>query len=69
MADKKTTKAEMKKTELSLPEQLAEKRRELIEAKRGHSAGELQNPRALGKIRKDIARLMTEINAKKKGNE
>ncbi|MDR1032852.1 MAG: 50S ribosomal protein L29 [Candidatus Nomurabacteria bacterium] len=65
MADKKTTKVTAKKAELSLPEQLAEKRKELIEAKRGHAAGELQNPRAIGQIRKDIARIMTEINAKK----
>ena len=70
MADKKTTsKTTTKKVELSLGEQLIEKRKELVEAKRGHAAGELQNPRALSKVRKDIARIMTEINAKKKGDE
>jgi ribosomal protein L29 len=70
MADKKTTKTEAKKVELSLSEQLAEKRKELIEAKRGHAAGELQNPRAIGKIRKDIARMLTEVNSnERKGDE
>ena len=42
-----------------LATQLTQKRVELIEAKRSHAGGELVNPRALGKIRKEIARLET----------
>lgn len=58
---KKTTK---KAPELSLNEQLAAKRADLIEARRGHRAGELTNPRVLGVLRRDIARIMTQINTK-----
>lgn len=47
-----------------LKKQLAEKRNDLIEAKRSHAAGELVNPKALLAIRKDIARLLTQINEK-----
>ncbi|MDR0591447.1 MAG: 50S ribosomal protein L29 [Candidatus Nomurabacteria bacterium] len=69
MADKKVTKVTTKNTELSLSEQLAEKRKELVEIKRGHAAGELQNPRAIGKTRKDIARILTKTNAKKEAKD
>lgn len=47
-----------------LQKQLAEKRGDLIEAKRSHAAGELVNPKALRSLRKDIARLLTQINEK-----
>ncbi|MCL2444817.1 50S ribosomal protein L29 [Candidatus Saccharibacteria bacterium] len=62
MADKKPTK-KTEESKLPLDEQLKAKRKELIEAKRGLMAGELQNPRVIGKIRKDIARILTKINA------
>lgn len=64
MADKKATKqaAEVKTLE-QLHKELATKRAYLTEALRGHRAGELQNVRVLGKTRKEIARLLTVINA------
>lgn len=43
-------------------EQLAAKQAELIETRRSHAAGELVNPRALGRIRKEIARIQTTIH-------
>ena len=59
MADKKATKqaAEVKTLE-QLHKELAN-----TETLRGHRAGELQNVRVLGKTRKEIARLLTAINA------
>ncbi|MDO4712592.1 MAG: 50S ribosomal protein L29 [Candidatus Saccharibacteria bacterium] len=51
-----------------LQKQLAEKRSDLIEAKRSHAAGELVNPKALRSLRKDIARLLTQINEKEQAN-
>lgn len=64
MADKKATKqaAEVKTLE-QLHKELANKRAYLTETLRGHRAGELQNARVLGKTRKEIARLLTAINA------
>lgn len=47
-----------------LQKQLVEKRSDLIEAKRSHAAGELVNPKALRSLRKEIARLLTQINEK-----
>lgn len=64
MADKKATKQAAKvKTLEQLHKELAAKRAYLTEALRGHRAGELQNVRVLGKTRKEIARLLTAINA------
>lgn len=66
MADtktKKTAKAEEVKTLQQLHDELAAKRNDLIEAKRGHYAGELANPRVLTQTRKEIARLLTAIRA------
>ena len=63
-----TTKATAKKpikeatTVKSLDElraELAAKRQDLLTSQRSHRAGELVNPRVLGTIRKEIARLMT----------
>lgn len=67
MAEKATTKAPKKAevTEKSLAAQLAEKRTDLLEAKKSLAAGELVNPRVIGTLRKDIARLLTNINAQK----
>lgn len=41
--------------------ELAAKRQELLDSRRSHKAGELVNPRVLSQIRKQIARLNTEI--------
>lgn len=64
MAEKSTKKA-APKAELSLQEQLVAKRTDLLEAKRSLAAGELVNPRIIGTYRKDVARLLTTINAQK----
>ncbi len=42
---------------------LLAKKNDLLEAKRGHRAGELVNPRVITHTRKDIARLKTAIRA------
>ena len=65
MADvKKTAKAAVVKTVDDLKKELAEKRNDLLQAKRSHAAGELVNPKALRSLRKYIARLLTQINEK-----
>ncbi|MBB1554949.1 50S ribosomal protein L29 [Candidatus Saccharibacteria bacterium] len=51
------------KKELSLQEQLQAKRVEIKDLRRSHAAGELANPRAITKARKDIARLETALSA------
>ena len=56
--------AEVVKTVDELKAEVATKRADLLEAKRSLAAGELANPRILGTYRKDIARLLTEINLK-----
>ena len=61
---KKTAKAAVVKTVDDLKKQIAEKRHDLLQAKRSHAAGELVNPKALRSLRKDIARLLTQINEK-----
>lgn len=53
------------KTADELQKDLASKQQDLIEAKRSLKAGELVNPRVLGATRKDIARILTQINALK----
>jgi len=64
MADKKTTKkAEEVKTIEQLRTDLAAKQTALLEARRGHAAGELANPRVLTVTKKEIARLHTAIRA------
>ena len=67
MADTKkpTAKKATPKTEKTTQEQLAEKRADYLELQKSHAAGELVNPRALTATRKDIARLMTKLNAEK----
>ena len=59
---KKSVKAAVVKTIDDLKKELAEKRNDLIQAKRSHAAGELVNPKALRSLRKEIARLLTQIN-------
>lgn len=61
---KKTAKAAVVKTVDDLKKELAEKRNDLLQAKRSHAAGELVNPKALRSLRKDIARLLTQLNEK-----
>lgn len=64
MADKSTTKkAEEVKTIEQLRQDLATKQADLLEARRGHAAGELANPRVLTTTKKEIARLHTAIRA------
>ncbi|HEY1085401.1 MAG TPA: 50S ribosomal protein L29 [Candidatus Saccharimonadales bacterium] len=66
MADKKTaTKKASTKSEKTLQEQLVDKRKDLLDARKSHAAGELVNPRVITGYKKDIARLMTNINAEK----
>lgn len=62
-ATKKAVEATEVKTIEQLKADLTAKQADLLEAKRGHAAGELANPRALGGIRKEIARLHTAIRA------
>lgn len=59
---KKAVKAAVVKTIDDLKKELAEKRNDLLQAKRSHAAGELVNPKALRSLRKEIARLLTQIN-------
>ena len=61
---KKTAKAAVVKTVDDLKKELVEKRHDLLQAKRSHAAGELVNPKALRSLRKDIARLLTQLNEK-----
>lgn len=63
MAEKKTTKATEVKTVEQLKTELATKQADLLEARRGHAAGELANPRVLTATKKEIARLHTAIRA------
>jgi ribosomal protein L29 len=63
MADKKTIKASEVKTIEQLQQELATKRADLLEARRGHAAGELANPRVLTSTKKAIAKLLTAIRA------
>ena len=56
--------AEVVKTVDDLKKDLDAKRKDLLEARRSLASGELANPRVLGAYRKDIARLLTEINVK-----
>ena len=65
MADTKKTakKADVVKTIDELRAELATKQQDLNDSRRSHKAGELVNPRVLGQIRKEIARLYTAIHA------
>ena len=68
MAEKSTTKAtQAKKTdvEMSLQDQLFMKSSDLMQAQKSHASGEMVNPRVLQALRKDIARILTKINAQK----
>lgn len=71
MADVKTTKKaapkKAEKVELTLSEQLAAKRADLLEARKSLHGGELVNPQVIKSYRKEIARLLTKINAQEGG--
>lgn len=60
MAEAKTTKAN-----LTLAEQLTAKRADLLVARQSLYAGTLENPHSLKTLRRDIARLLTQINQEK----
>ncbi len=66
-APKKTTKTTKKATEVKsvadMQKDLAAKQQDLIDSRRSHRAGELVNPRVLGTLRKDIARIHTALRA------
>lgn len=64
MAEKKVAK-KTAKAEGSLEEQLKAKRADLLVAQKGLLDGTLQNPHAIKATRKEIARLLTKINAEK----
>lgn len=68
-ATKSTKEAPVVKSLEDLKKDLAAKQNDLLEAKRGHRAGELVNPRVLTHTRKDIARLHTAIRAAEKEGE
>lgn len=53
--------ATVAKTTEELQKDLTAKQSELIEAVRSHRSGELVNPRTLGAIRKEVARIKTAI--------
>lgn len=61
-ATKAKNAAEVKSLE-DLQKDLAAKQLEVVEARRGLAAGELQNPRVITKTRKEIARIHTAIRA------
>ena len=64
MATKKTKDATFVKTVEELKTELEAKRKDLLEARRSHASGELVNPKVLRVYRKEIARLLTQINEK-----
>jgi ribosomal protein L29 len=63
MAEKTTKAKATPKAELTPEQQLVAKRNDLRDARKSLAAGELVNPRVIGVLRKDIARLLTTINA------
>lgn len=68
MSADKNTKADPTEKNRDLAKELADKRTDLIEARKSNASGELANPKAINLMRKDIARLLTEINAQKEKN-
>ena len=67
MAENAVPATEVKNLE-TLQQELAAKRADLLEAQRGHRAGELANPRILGVYHREIAQILTEINQRKGTN-
>lgn len=66
VASKKTVtkKAVVATTEAEMQKELLKQRQDLADARRSLARGELVNPRVIGETRKEIARLMTRMNAK-----
>ena len=64
MADKKTAKEAKVVRKLPLDEQLKAKREELLIAQQGLGST-LQNPHHIKALKKEIARILTQINATK----
>ena len=64
MATKNAKDATVVKSIEEMKAELQSKRNDLLEARKSHAAGELVNPKVLSVYRKDIARLLTQINAK-----
>ena len=64
MADKKATKEAKVVNKLPLDEQLKAKREELLIARQGLGST-LQNPHRIKALKKEIARILTQINATK----
>lgn len=64
---KKTTKVTKKAVEVKsldkLREELVAKQQDMLTSRKSHRSGELVNPRVLGTLRKEIARLHTAIRA------
>ena len=60
---KKTTATEEAPTLEQLRTDLATKQQDLLEARRSNAAGELVNPRAITRTRKEIARISTAIRS------
>lgn len=58
----KSTAPKKAMTEKDLQAKLAELKAELLVARQAGVAGELVNPRVITKARKDIARVMTQLN-------
>lgn len=63
MADKNNKQVEVKSIE-QLQADLNQKQTDLLEAKSGLAAGELANPMVIRTLRKDVARLKTDIRAR-----
>ena len=64
MATKNAKDATVVKSIEELKAELQSKRNDLLEARKSHAAGELVNPKVLRVYRKEIARLLTQINEK-----
>ena len=64
MATKNAKDATVVKSIEEMKAELQSKRNDLLEARKSHAAGELVNPKVLSVYRKDIARLLTQINEK-----
>ena len=63
MANKVVKKAAEVKTTADMQTELVSMQADLLEARRGHKAGELANPRVISATRKQIARLKTAIRS------
>lgn len=64
MAEKSTKSTKAPAKDMSLEQQVAAKRQELLTTKSSLYDGTLQNPHAIKAIKKDLARLLTKINKK-----